>query len=86
MPQLLTTIKKQVYFIYRTERFIQQPLRWQKKKHAADVVLFSDAVQKITVIVAGAIGIPRCLLLILLLIACALNVCTKKQKKRLILM
>lgn len=82
MPQLSAAIKKQVHIICRTERSIQQPIRWQKKNHAADVVLFSDAVQKITVIVVGAIDILRYLLPILLSIACALNVYTKQQKKR----
>lgn len=86
MPQLFAAIKKQVYLICRTERPIQQPLRWQKKKIAAGVVLFSDAVQKITAIAAGAIGTPRCLHLILLSIACVPNACTKQQKKRSMLM
>lgn len=86
MPQLPAAIKKQVHLICRTERSIQQPLRWQKKKNAADVVLFSDAVQKTMAIAVGAIGIPRYLLPILLSIACVLNACTKQQKKRLMLM
>jgi hypothetical protein len=78
MPQLPAAIKKQVHLIYRTERFLQQSLRWQKKKHVADVVLLSDAVQEITATVAGAISIRHCLRLILLSIACAPNVCTKQ--------
>jgi hypothetical protein len=82
MPQLPAAIKKQVHIICRTERPIQQPIKWQKKKHAADVVLFSDAVQKITAIAVGAIGILRYLLPTLLSIACARNVYTKQQKKR----
>lgn len=86
MPQLSATIKKQVHIICRTERSIQQPLKWQKKKNAADVVLFSDAVQKITVPAVGAIDILRCLLPIRLSIACALNVFILQQKKKLMLM
>ena len=86
MPQLSAAIKKQVPIIFRTERSLQQPLTWQKKKLAADVVLFSDAVRKIMAIAVGAIGTRRYLLPILLLIACALNACTKQQKKRLMLM
>jgi len=86
MPQLPAAIKKQVHTICRTERFIQQPVKWQKKKHAADVVLFSDAVQKITVIAVGVIGILRYLLPIPWLIACVRNACTKQLKKKLMLM
>ncbi len=76
MPQLSAAIKKQVHIIFRTERSLQQPLTWQKKKLAADVVLFSDAVRKIMAIAVGAIGIRRYLLPILLSIACVRNACT----------
>ncbi len=82
MPQLPATTKEQVHLIYRTERSVQQPLIWPKKKIAAGVVLLLDAVQKITATVAGAIPIRHYLLPTRLSTACANNVFSLQQKKR----